>query len=82
MIVEVTLGDVLNQVRKQLSSDELHVAVTPHDIYKSEEDQSSKNLTYRIILQHHSRTLTTNEVNDMIDGMSASIEKDFSATRI
>lgn len=45
----------------------LRVTVSPLDIYQRQAEPDFKQITFHIILQHHDRTLTKAEVNDMLD---------------
>ena len=57
-------------VREGFAADErLRITIAPLDIYKREQEPDYKQITFRITLQHHDRTLTTQEVNDMLDAM-------------
>ena len=47
----------------------LSVIISPVDIYQRPEDNTHKQMTYRIKLRHDSRTLTTEEVNDLLDAI-------------
>jgi phenylalanyl-tRNA synthetase beta chain len=57
-------------VRASFAADErLRLTVAPLDIYQRRQEPDYKQITFRITLQHHDRTLTTQEVNDMLDAM-------------
>lgn len=67
---DVTYAELEAAVRTGFVTDErLRVTVSPLDIYQREEEKTHKQITYRLTLQHHDRTLTTQEVNDMLDSM-------------
>lgn len=51
------------------------------DIYRSEKS-GNKRLSFRVWLSHPARTLTTNEVNRLLDGVAAEAEKELNAKRI
>lgn len=52
------------------------------DIYQAENDQKHKNITLRLWLSHTSRTLTTEEVNTLLDKIAKRANEELAATRI
>lgn len=52
------------------------------DIYQAENDQKHKNITLRLWLSHPSRTLTTEEVNTLLDKIVKRANEKLAATRI
>jgi phenylalanyl-tRNA synthetase beta chain len=65
---EITYGEIEELVAASLHADEkLRVTIAPVDIYQREDDKTHKQITLRITLQHHGRTLTTDEVNQLLD---------------
>jgi len=70
-------------VAQSLTADSrLRVTVAPLDIYQRPEDQDHKQITFRITLQHADRTLTTAEVNDLLDAMVQKVDAAVGAERI
>ncbi|MGD8374333.1 MAG: phenylalanine--tRNA ligase subunit beta [Candidatus Woesebacteria bacterium] len=64
---DVLCRDVQKILLKAFKNDErLRVSVDVVDIYQRKEDKNHKQITYRIALQHHDRTLTTKEVSDYL----------------
>ncbi len=69
-----TYAELESKVKDALKTDErLRVTVAPLDIYQRSDDAEHRQITFRITLQHHDRTLTTAEVNDMLDAMVTKI---------
>jgi phenylalanyl-tRNA synthetase beta chain len=54
----------------------------PLDIYQRENDKMHKQTTWRIILSHPERTLTTIETNDLLDEIANDAKKKLNAERI
>jgi phenylalanyl-tRNA synthetase beta chain len=79
----VTYGQLEQLVREHLPADErLRVTISPLDIYQREDDAAHVQITFRLALQHHDRTLTTSEVNDMLDTLVQKIDTAIGAERI
>lgn len=80
---ETRYGEIAALVANGFAPDErLRVSVAPRDIYMSDRDASHKHVTFRITLQHNERTLTTDEVNDMLDNMVQHVAASIAAERI
>jgi phenylalanyl-tRNA synthetase beta chain len=56
--------------------------LVPLDIYQKEDDKNHKQITWRIILAHPERTLTTVETNKLLDKISDEVKKELNAERI
>jgi phenylalanyl-tRNA synthetase beta chain len=56
--------------------------LVPLDIYQKEDDKDHKQTTWRIILAHPERTLTTEETNKLLDKISDEVKKELNAERI
>lgn len=56
--------------------------IEPIDIYQKEEDEKHKQITWRIILEHPERTLTTEESNKLLDEIAAKANEKFGAERV
>jgi phenylalanyl-tRNA synthetase beta chain len=79
----VTYGQLEQLVRDNLPADDrLRVTISPLDVYQREDDAEHVQITFRITLQHHDRTLTTTEVNDMLDEVVQKIDTAIGAERI
>ncbi len=79
----ITYSDVLQLIEKSFVDDErLRVTITPVDIYQRENDIKHKQITFRINLQHHDRTLTTSEVNVLIDRLVLQAANVLRATKV
>lgn len=80
---DVRYADLEQLVSQALVADaRLHVTVAPLDIYQREDDTDHKQITFRITLQHTDRTLTTDEVNSLLDAMVQAVQAQLSAERI
>lgn len=54
----------------------------PLDIFKKEDDKKHKQTTWRISLWHAERTLTTDEVNNLMDKLASAAKQHLKAERI
>lgn len=54
----------------------------PIDIYQSDEDKNHKNVTFRLSIASHERTLTDKEVNNLLEGISDKAKQELKAERI
>ncbi|MGH7196598.1 MAG: phenylalanine--tRNA ligase subunit beta [Candidatus Saccharimonadales bacterium] len=80
---DVPYAELKQLVETALSKDEfLRVTVAPLDIYQRKDDTEHKQVTFRVTLQHQDRTLTTAEVNKLLETMVAAVHKAAGAVRI
>ncbi|HSE61479.1 MAG TPA: phenylalanine--tRNA ligase subunit beta, partial [Candidatus Saccharimonadales bacterium] len=78
-----TYGEVRALVAAALAGNpELRVTIAPLDIYQRSDDQAHKQITFRITLQHAERTLTTDEVNDLLDAVVEHVAATIGAERV
>lgn len=83
LATDVSYTQVAAVVRDALSSDaRLRVEVTPIDIYQRDDQPESKQITVRIKLQHHDRTMTTQQVNTLLDGVVEQLASSLNAERV
>jgi phenylalanyl-tRNA synthetase beta chain len=54
----------------------------PLDVFQKEDDKDHKQTTWRIILSHPERTLTTNETNHLLDEIAKKASEELKAERI
>lgn len=81
--IKVQYADLAAKVKEALSADKrLRVTIAPLDIYKRKDDATHKQITFRITLQHSERTLTTDEVNGMLDSMIQFVQKSIATERV
>lgn len=59
-----------------------HFKIEPLDIFQKANDKSHKQTTWRIILWHPERTLTTEETNKLLDELAARAKKELKAERV
>lgn len=79
----ITYAELNELVQLNLPADpRLRATITPLDIYQRPDDAAHKQITFRIVLQHADRTLTTTEVNDMLDVMVQKVDAKIGAERI
>jgi phenylalanyl-tRNA synthetase beta chain len=69
---EVTFGQVIDSIHFALNDINLEATITPIDIYHAE-DSETKNITIRLKLTAHDRTLTGDEVANVLERVSASV---------
>ena len=73
----------LEQALSQSSAGSGYIhTIVPLDIYQKPGDKSLKQTTWRITLSHPERTLTTEEVNKLLDVVADEAGKKFKAERI
>jgi phenylalanyl-tRNA synthetase beta chain len=77
----VTYAQICNSINEELSRLELDATISPVDIYKSGEF-SRKNVTVRVRLVSYEKTLTGEEVNEIINRIGSSAIKNVDAVII
>ena len=75
----IAYGQIVELVRKKLSVLELETSVEPVDIYQADAS-STKNITLRIKLTSHNKTLTGDEVNAIVEDIAGTISDRVGAT--
>lgn len=65
----------------ELAATEYSTMLTPLGIYQKE-GENTKNLTFRITLSHHERTLTTNEITKLVESLSWRAHKVLQAEQV
>ncbi|MBC7868873.1 phenylalanine--tRNA ligase subunit beta, partial [Candidatus Saccharibacteria bacterium] len=68
----VSYGQIIEAVTAVLKDINLETTAEPIDIYQPE-DGASKNITIRVRLTSHSKTLTADEVNIVVEGISRNV---------
>lgn len=80
---EVSYQDLQNQLLRSFKSDErLRVKITPVDIYSRDNDNQHKQITYKVTLQHHDKTLTTHEVKELLATAVGKVKDKFKAEQL
>jgi phenylalanyl-tRNA synthetase beta chain len=74
----VTYGQVVDAVVDALTKTPLETSVSPVDIYRADTGDT-KNITVRIKMTAHDRTLTGDEANEVIDAVIGSVVEQTSA---
>jgi phenylalanyl-tRNA synthetase beta chain len=81
-----TYAELTDFMEKQLRLEsQVHgysAEIWPLDIYKRQGDKNHKQTTWRIILWHPDRTLTTAESNNLLEKIAASAKKELNAERL
>jgi phenylalanyl-tRNA synthetase beta chain len=82
----VSYGVLENLIVRELDGESLArgylYSISPIDIFQREDDDSHIQITWRIILWHPERTLTTAETNKLLDGLAERAKKELNAERI
>jgi len=78
---DVVYGRVIDAAMTVLKDVELETSIVPVDIYQPE-DKATKNITIRIRLTPHVKTLTASDVNAVIEGTSRKVIDDLGAILI
>lgn len=68
----ISYGQINALVNEELAKVDLETSLEPVDIYQAD-DKSTKNITVRIKLISHTKTLTSDEANEVIDPVIKSI---------
>ena len=83
--VSVSYGQLLKTAVETLTqsiADGVTYQIRPVDIYQKADDQSFKQITFRISLSDSNKTMTDQEVSKLLDGISQSAKDMYSAERI
>lgn len=62
--------------------DHISYGLFPLDIFQKSNEQTGKQMTFRLWMAHYERTLTATEVNTFLDGLAAVAKEKFGADRI
>jgi phenylalanyl-tRNA synthetase beta subunit len=79
---DVKYRQIFQSAMDVLEKNQFEVVVTPVDIYQSDSDSSTKNVTVRIKLTSHDRTLTGDDVNSVIEAVATKVCADTGAVVI
>lgn len=82
LAMNVHYQDVELYVNDFLQATDLHGEVSPVDIYARTGQDEFKHVTIRIRLQHPERTLTTKEVNDLMDKLADKVHQVLRGERV
>lgn len=75
---DIRYQQIIDSVERSLANNELETRVSPVDIYQAA-DTVTKNITIRIRLTSHQKTLTGDEANAVIDQVCAAVATEVSA---
>ncbi len=72
--LEQTYGEVISETEKVLKKETLEWSIAPVDIYEPE-NEAYKNITVRIYITNHKETITSEEANEVVAKVVASVTK-------
>jgi len=75
----VLYGDIVKTMQGVLRATQLEISLQPIDFYQPEAGDM-KNITVRMTLNSHERTLTADEANHIVDDVAQAVISKFSAT--
>lgn len=75
-----TYADVLDAVEKGLAESGLQTELSPVDFYQSESNTETKNITLRVRLTSHEKTLTADDASAVMNKMADSVVSALGAT--
>lgn len=75
----VSYAQIIETLESRLNQEQLETSISPIDIYQPE-GTPKKNITVRIVLISHEKTLTSEEANTVIDGLIKSVMAAVDAT--
>lgn len=83
---DVSYAKLLATLEKELmAAGKVHgyqSSIEPLDIYQDKKTATQKHVAFRVTLTHHERTLTTKEVNTLLDTLASSAKKSLHAERL
>ncbi len=77
----VSYGEIVAAAKSELDQSQLETNITPVDIFQ-EKGADTKNMTIRIKLSSHAKTLSGEEVNQVVDTMAQTVARATNATVI
>ena len=81
--VELSYGDLSRHLNQNIQTpDKTTFEFAPVDVYMGEQDKAHKHITLRLSIASYERTLTSEEVNSMLDKVADSAKAKFGAERI
>jgi len=79
---EVSFEQVVLEFEKNLPEKDLEIVLTPTDAYQKYEDSPTRNLTFRLSLVNTAKTMSAEEINDVVDQAVAKTEGKLKVKRI
>lgn len=79
---DVSYGTITNLTKDKLAEVDLETSLEPVDIYQEGQQSSTKNITIRIKLTSHKKTLTSEEVNAVITEVTKYVSDNIQAVVI
>jgi phenylalanyl-tRNA synthetase beta chain len=79
---KVSFAEVLLGFRQALTVKNLQVVVVPKDAYQKYEDSPQRNLTFRLDITNTTKTMSTDEINMIVDGAVEKTSKKLGLKRI
>ncbi len=78
----ITFGQVLGEFKKNIQAKNLQTVVKPVDAYQKHQDSKIRNLTLRLGLVSTEKTMSADEINQIVDGAVSETEKKLKLKRI
>jgi phenylalanyl-tRNA synthetase beta chain len=78
---DLSFAAIKNLFELELAKTEYEATLIPLGVYQKEGDES-KNISFRITLSHQDRTLTTNEVTQVVESLSWQAHEQFGAEQV
>jgi phenylalanyl-tRNA synthetase beta subunit len=72
----------LKQQCKQLAGEQVETRLHAKDIYQSTDDTEHKQCTFRLVIANYQRTLTDQEVNQLLESVASAAKDKFGAERV
>lgn len=81
---ELVYQDLVNLLNSEIQrlAGQYHTVLSPIDIFRREDDKSHKQITFRLRLSAYDKTLTTNEVSELVGSLGKAAAARFGAVII
>jgi len=74
-------GFILAELKK-LKGDNTSIKLEPVDIYQGQDSKDHKNITLHLVMSSYERSLTAEEVNDVLNKVAQAADTKFDAKRV
>jgi phenylalanyl-tRNA synthetase beta chain len=79
---QLLASNIQDSLQKATTEHGYVTTIKPLDIYRSEAEKTHKHIAFRISLTHYNRTLTTEEVNKLLDELATHAKSKLKAARL
>jgi phenylalanyl-tRNA synthetase beta chain len=79
---DITYQQVVDLIKRQLKKSDLEWYLEPVDIYKRPVDKDRKQITIRVHMTDHSKTITTEDANSVISEIAEAAKENLKAERV